>query len=166
MSSYQKRRISEQTYKFPKCIFSIFFLNTRYIFILCTMSFSWSSACCWSIKFFLKMLCAERGGVGGWKRRWCERSREEKKRKGKWKGADWEKLRKINMWVIRKHKYWMFRVCECLAFCTSTELYFIRLCQSWRIYGELLMYSIHGKSESKMKEFSHRWRENLIENFP
>lgn len=38
MSSYQKRRISEQTYKFPKCIFSIFFLNTRYIFILCTMS--------------------------------------------------------------------------------------------------------------------------------
>lgn len=35
MSSYQKRRISEQTYKFPKCIFSIFSFSIHDIYLFC-----------------------------------------------------------------------------------------------------------------------------------
>lgn len=146
MSSYQKRRISEQTYKFPKCIFSIFSSSqyTIYIYFVYDVV-QLELRCCWSMKFFLppfRTLCAVRRtakgvGVGS--------TTKERKRNG----ADWEKLRKINTWVIRKHKYWMFRVCEWEKGKRSA-----RLCQSWRIYGKLLMYSIHGKSESKMKEFS------------
>lgn len=79
MSSYQKRRISEQTYKFPKCIFSIFFLNTRYIFILCTMSFSWSCvALLLEHKFFPEnVMCC----VSGAKRMGEKRMKEEGKLK-------------------------------------------------------------------------------------
>lgn len=132
MSSYQKRRISEQTYKFPKCIFPFFFsIHDIYIYFVYDVV-QLELRCCWS----MKKLCAVCTLVSGGVRKKRERERAEKR---KMKRADWEKLRKINMWVIRKHKYWMFRVCECEAH--RAQNHFIRLCQSWRIYGASYVFN-------------------------
>lgn len=98
--------------------------------------------------------------LGGWSEKCFSSARRKKENEG----ADWEQLRKINMWVIRKHKYWMLRVCGCER--KSTQIYFLlslTLCQSWRIYGRerrfLCIQFIAKKTATekrKMKEFSHR----------
>lgn len=129
MSSYQQRRISEQTYKFPKCtIFSsslsLPFLFLRYticIYFMCTttttMSFNF-------LRDSLVVVCA----VGAWKEgkhfsffsalcaptSWASTvlraegaPRLRKKSWGKINTSGEEE------WVIRKHKYWMCVVWVC-----------------------------------------------------
>ena len=121
MSSYQKRRISEQTYKFPKCIFSIFSSSqyTIYIYFLYDVvqlkllgllllehEFFFFSSTTTTHHRIAECYVSDEGMRGNI---FFPRSVRRKQNEG----ADWEKLRKINMWVIRKHKYWMLRLYEC-----------------------------------------------------
>lgn len=158
MSSYQKRRISEQTYKFPKCIFP-FFLNTRYIFILCTMSFSWSSLRCvvvgaW-VLFSALWKCYVLG-VRGWETNGEEKEREWEKEKRR------RKMKRGRLGKAKKNQYMSDKKAQILDgssvwVWSSSRILFVSA--NLEGFMELLMYSIHGKSESKMKEFSlvHRW---------
>jgi hypothetical protein len=151
------RHINFQVYNFFP-----FFLNIRYVFILCvrTMSFNLRDRrrclCRWSMN---RKEQSKRNEEMCCRRKKCEKKRGTTIGKKLRRKSIWE-------WVIRKHKYWMFRVCE-LPFMHSIWN-FIRLCQSWRIYGTFLciQFMAHKKSESKMKEFSLIVQQNLIENFP
>lgn len=87
MSSYQKRRISEQTYKFPKCIFPFFSQYTIYIYFVYDVVQLELSAlrCCWSINFFLLhenvmcSVCLKGRGRFEWGMGEKKREREAKK---------------------------------------------------------------------------------------
>lgn len=77
MSSYQKRRISEQTYKFPKCIFSIFSFSIHDIYLFCIRCRSAGAPLLLEHKIFPEMLCVV---FVGWK---MSEERGRKKRKMK-----------------------------------------------------------------------------------
>lgn len=157
MSSYQKRRISEQTYKFPKCIFPFFFFSIHDIYLFSVRCRSAEALCVALLLehkiFSASWKCYVFGVAGGMETVGMgEKEKERKSEEGKWKGADWEKLRKINMWVIRKHKYWMIQVCEWGA--KQQQQNFIRLCQSWRIYGTSYVFNSWQKRKQNEGIFS------------
>lgn len=102
-------------------VFFHFFFSIHDIYLFCVRCRSAGAPLLLEHKIFswkCYVLCARGGGT--------KVLENERRKEGKWKGADWEKLRKINIWVIRKHKYWMVRVCECEAhesFCSAQKFY-------------------------------------------
>lgn len=168
MSSYQKRRISEQTYKFPKCTFSIFPSSqyTIYIYFLCDVVQPRLLLLVEHETFFSSLPIPPAGPlrkVVAKCARWGDEARNvfrQQDGKGKWRGR--LGTAKENQYVSDKKAQILDASGVWVRKEKHTNLFpSLTLCQSWRIYGRerrfLCIQFIAKKTEKrKMKEFSHR----------